>query len=168
MNILATLESNVTTWQQAIDERTTRADFLRGEADRLVSETIDLTESKAKQASTKRAECLTELELIEAQLSELHRRHEIAEQAVKEYQLTQAQEAYNKADNEARAARLELNAALDERLHFMNRGGRGGQTEESINQAKQIEIKIATVQAASRIATRKQAEAGAALRALTE
>jgi hypothetical protein len=166
MDVLETLEANVTTWRQAIDERKNRADFLHVECDRLVGETIDLSEPKAKQASTKRAEHLTELELIGAQLSELHKRHEIAEQAIREYQLTQAQEAYTKADNEARAARLEVNAALDERRHFMNSGGRG-ETEASINEHKQIEIKLATAQAAARIANRKAADAGAALQALT-
>jgi hypothetical protein len=167
MNVIETLENNVTQWQQAIDERTERAAFLRGECDRLVSETIDLTESKARKASEARAANLTELELIEAQLSELHRRHEVAKQAVKEYQLTQAQEAYAKAEQEARAKRLELNAALDERLHFMNRGGRG-ETNESVEARKQIEIKVATAQAAVTIANRNLAEAGAALRAVND
>jgi hypothetical protein len=166
MDVLATLESNVTQWQQAIDERKNRAAFLHGECDRLIGETLDLSEPKARKASEARAAHITELELIDAQLSELHKRHEIAEQAVKEYQLTQAQEAYTKADHEARAARLELNAALDERLHFMNRGGRA-ETEASIDERKQIEIKIATAQAAARIANRKAADAGAALQALT-
>jgi hypothetical protein len=164
MDVLETLQSNVNQWADAIDERKARADFLRGECDRLVGETIDLSEAKAKQARKDRAECLTELELLAAQLSELHRRHEIAEQAVKEYQVNQAREAYERADAEARAKRLELDAALNERLRFNNRHGR--ETEADINGRKDIEVRIATLTAAARIAGRNQAEAGAALKAL--
>jgi hypothetical protein len=168
MDVLATLQSNVNTWADAIEERSQRAAFLHVECDRLVGETIDLAEGKAKQASTKRAEHLSELELIEAQLSELHRRHEIAQQAVREYQLTQAQEAYTKADQEAREKRQALIAVQDEKRHFMNRGGRGGQSEESIRGLQALEVAEANAKAEVTIANRKAAEAGAALQALTE
>lgn len=165
MDAMQTLESNVTTWQEAIDERKARADYLRAECDRLISETIDLSETKARKASEARAAYLTELELIEAQLQELTRRHEVAVQAVKEYLINQALEISQRAEMEAREKRQALNAVLDERLHFLNRGGRG-ESDESINGHKEIEIRVATAQAEVRIANRKAAEAGRALQAL--
>jgi 2',3'-cyclic-nucleotide 2'-phosphodiesterase (5'-nucleotidase family) len=168
MNVLQTLEANVNQWADAISERTQRAEYLRGECDRLVSESIDLTESKAKQARKDRAEYLSEFELIEAQLQELARRREVAAQAVKEYLFSQAQEAYTEADRQAREKRQALNAALDARLHFVNHGGRKAESEASINTRKDIEISIATAQAELTIANRKAQETGAALQALTE
>lgn len=168
MDILATLESNVTTWQQAMDERKTRAEYLRGEIDRLVSESIDLSEPKAKQARKDRAEYLAELELIDAQLSELARRYAVAIQAVKEYKISQALEVYTKADQDAREKRQALNAAINERLRFLNRGGRKGETDKSVNAQRDIEVKIANAQAAVTIANRQAAEAGQALQLARE
>jgi len=168
MDVLQTLEANVSQWQQAIDERKARAEYLRGECDRLVSESIDLSEAKAKQARKDRAEYLAELELTQAQKAELTRRHELAVQAVKEYKLTQAREAYELAEQAARAKRLALNAAIDERLHFLNRGGRSSENEESVNARRDIEVKIANAQAAVTIANRKAADAGAALQLARE
>lgn len=168
MNVLQELESNVVTWAQAIDERKTRAAFLRGECDRLISESIDLSETKAKQARKDRAEYLAELELIEAQLSELARRHAVAIQAVKEYRISQAMEAYTKADQDARQKRQALNAAIDERLHFLNRGGRKAETDESVNARRDIEVKIANAQAEVTIANREAELTGRALQLARE
>ena len=163
MDILATLESNVTNVLETMTERNARAEYLRAECDRLVSDSLDLSEPKAKQARNARAEYLAELELTQAQNSELARRYAIALQAVKEYKLTQAQESYNQADQDAREKRQALQALFDERLHFINHGGRKGETSKNVNARRDLEVKIANAQAALTIANRATVETGRAL-----
>jgi hypothetical protein len=168
MNVLQNLEADVRKWADAIEDREQRAEHLRRECARLIGESIDLSETEARKSRKQRGEHLTELDLLDAELSELTRRHEAAKAAVKEYQVNQAEAIYQQADQEAREARLAVDAALNERLRFMNQGGRKGESDASIEEKKNIEIKLANAQAASRIASRNRAEAGRVLQELRQ
>lgn len=164
-----TLETEVKKWAQARHERELTIATLQDEVNKLLCKSVEsTTESKRVELRVKRADAMVEIELQKAELQEVTRRYEIAVQADTEYKIQLAQDVYNKADYAAREKRQVLNAALEERLHFLNRGGRKGETPESINARRDIEVKIANAQAALTIANRETEETGRALKLARE
>lgn len=168
MNALKTLESNVTKWAGEVTERKDRINFLRTEIDRLVSEIVDSTDTKRKNARTVRAGHVAELDALEDELREVTRRYDVAVQAVNEYKKQQAQNVYSAADKAAREKRAVLIAAQDAKLRWMNRGGRKAEDEASINRGRELEIAIANAQAELTIANRELERAGRELQALKQ
>lgn len=162
-----TYETEVKKWEQATHERELAIATLQDEEKKLLCKSVEsAAENKRVELRIKRAECLVEIELQAAELTEVTRRFEVASQAVKEHKMTVAQEAYERADKDARAKRDILLAAQKAKLRFMNAGGRKGESDESINQLKKIEVDIATAQAELTIANRHKELAGQSVKEL--
>ncbi len=156
-------------WQNEIDTRKERRAALLIELESIISRIVDSpAESDKNILRTKRATSREELDLLNEEITECQKRLGAARQAVLDYKIQAAEAVYKTADTEAREKRAILLKAQNTKLHFMNRGGRKGETDESINEVKDLDIAIATAKAEVTIANRKAVITGRELQALRE
>ena len=141
-----------------------RIDFLAGEIDNVTGQIVDSPdENERKDLRYRRANFVTELDCARAEVKECCRRFEFARQAVHEYRLAIAQKVYDAADIDSRAKRQVLLKLQNDKLHFMNRGGRSSETAKSIAERLKIDIAIAQAESELLLANRLTKSAGAEL-----
>jgi len=132
----------------------------RAELSGLVETLVDAADKERKSLLQKRVELLNLIGACDDELQELIRRRDVARLAIAEFNLQQAQDEYKRVNTLANEKRLALNAALDEQLHFLNRGGRAGIDDENLKKIKYHEITVATTKADSQFAARHKKAAG--------
>jgi len=100
-----------------------------------------------------------ELELLQGEQSELQKRYNVAYLAPLESIVSEGEAELKRLASESKDARLKMQALSAERLHFMNRGGRTGETEESAKKIIEIETKLLTAKIESRLAAKRTEKA---------
>ena len=108
------------------------------------------------------AEAQAELTLLDAERVELQSRLDAASLAPLKSEYESAEREAIRLSEEATAARQNMQTVANERLHFMNRGGRKAITPEGELSIVEMETKAATAKAESRIASQKAQRAASA------
>lgn len=95
MDTIEKLKENQSKWENEIKTRRDRVQFLNEQMPALVTAAIESTGAKQKEAHDKRTQYAAELETLTAELPEVQRRHDEAKQAVKNFYVDEAQQAYD-------------------------------------------------------------------------
>ena len=95
MDTIEQVKKNLEKWEDEITTRRERLQFINEQLPALVTAAIESKGTAQKEAQAKRTQYAAELETLNAEMPEVQRRHDEAKQAVKNFYIDEAQQAYD-------------------------------------------------------------------------
>jgi len=131
----------------------------RSAAADIMAKYTDATGPERGKISQEWAALQAELSLLDAEREELQARHDAAYLAPLELAVKEAEDEVDQLGQAATDARLAMQELSKERLHFLNRGGRGGESDKTDRTIIKMEAIFAEAKAKSRLSAKKATRA---------